>query len=175
MNEYQVLSSIYKLLAESSEDLLKKIESTGEQPDEILNVVRSLRKARIVLDAKYNGSRVGERKGIDTSRLETDFGVSERNWSAHARNLWNSLRMALSKTKKSGITNIRLVEAFVDSGIKTKARPKEGREKMLIEIQAALNKLDDPKRIKVLQTVLGALGLDQTKGYMDAVKSNNRY
>ena len=83
--------------------------------------------------------------------------------------------MAISNSKKSGITNTRLIEAFVDSGLRTKARSKEGREKMLIEIQAALNKLDDAKRIKILQTVLGALGLDQTKGYMDAVKSESRY
>lgn len=175
MNEYQVLSSIYKLLSESTEDLFRRIETAGEQPDEILNAVRSLRKALVVMDAKYNESRVDEGKANLKSHLEIDSGVSEKDWSGHTRKLWNSLRMALSNTKKSGISNKRLVEAFVDSGIKTKARPKEGREKMLIGIQSDLNKLDDPKRIKILQTVSGILGLDQTKGYMDAVKSKSRY
>jgi len=175
MNEYQLLSSIYKLLSESSEGLLKTIENTGDQPDEILNVIRSLRRALVLMDVKYKGRRKNERKDIGHSNLETAFVVDEKGWSASARNLWNSLRMALSNNKKLGITNRRLVEAFINSGIKTKARPKEGREKMLIEIQAALNKLDDQRRIKILQTVLGALGLDQTKGYMDAIKSKRPY
>jgi len=172
MNEYELISSIYRILGESSDDVLQRVEEKGQQPEEILAIVGAFRKARYAMDDKYKGSNKYKRKAKKPLR-DIGKGVSEANWSPHAKKLWNSLQIVLSDVKKSGVTNQKIVDAFVKSGLRSNAREKEGRAKILLAIQASLDAIEDKKRINILENVLGILSLSQTKGWMEVIRSSN--
>lgn len=175
MNEYELLSSIYKILGESSYDVLQRVEEMGHQPEEILAIVRAFRNAWYSMNDEYKKGSNKDKRRVKKPVIDIGENVSAANWSTHAKKLWNSLQTTLSDAKKSGVTNEKVINAFVTSGLNTSARAKEGRPKILLSIQFSLEVIDDTKRINILQKVSGILGLSQTKGWMEVIKAGNDY
>ena len=173
MNEYSLLSTIYKILGETSKETLNKVENCGEQPKEILTIVQALRDARIAMDAKNKNKKKDEKIFQKKAITLSQDDAFETSWGTNSRRLWNSLQKSLTDQKKHKFSNKSIVDAFTQSGLDTKARGKEGRQKMLMVIQASLDAIEDSKRIKVLDNVVRILGLSQTKGWMEVIKSKN--
>ena len=155
------------MLCETSHDIFESIERTGQQPHEISEIIRSLKEAKREMDARLG--KTSERPNKTAKRLK--MGLDKASWGPHVKRLWNSLQITLSDTKKGEITNKTIIDAFIQAGLATKARSKEGRQKMVLMIQGSLDCIEDIKRIKVLESVSKILGLSQTEGWMEVIKS----
>lgn len=171
MNEYGILSAIYKILGESSKDTLERIERSGKQPKEIRLIIKAIKDARSIIDSRNNINKLSRKKGIREEMIDTGVFSEKNSWSNQARKVWDGLQTSLSDTKKQKIMNKNIINAFRECGLDTKARAKEGRNKMLVMLESELNNLEDSKRIRVLESVLAKLGLSQTMGYIEAIKS----
>lgn len=170
MNEYELLSIIYRILGETSLNTFEKIERNKSQPKEIRSILNKLKHAKALMDKKHGE----EERQIKVERKSlTDLKIQGyKQWSQMSLNYWDTLKNYL-KDKKFKISNIELVDAFKTSGMKSKARSKEGRPKILLVLKEELNNLDDKKREFILNSVLKKLGFSQTKGYMEAIRSEN--
>ena len=173
MNQVQILAYIYKILAESDADTLEQLIKSGNQPKSILSVIQAFNDAKIALDAKKNGLPDKRKVGHKRASKATSLGDLVGTWSPQAKRLWTSTQTAFSDKKKYKLSNKMFLEAFLNSGLETSARYKEGKKKMLLLIETSLHALDDPKRISVLENALSHLGLSQTKGYMEVIRSRN--
>ncbi len=173
MNEYSILSAIYKILSDTAQETLNQLEKVGQQPEEILAVVRALKNARAAMDNKY--MRNGARVYVSTTTTGPPTTAGKRAWSKQTTRLWKSLKTALAEPKGKGqkARNQAVIDAFLESGLKTDARAKEGRQKILVMLEASLDAIDDSKRVKIFEGVTAGLGLSQTKGWVDAIRSKN--
>jgi hypothetical protein len=173
MNEYEVLSAIYKILGDTSINTLERILRSSSEPAELLAVVQALKAARDVFDVKYDPTHELRLIQREKALSELDSGPRKDVWSDNSRKLWNTFRQQITDKRRLGITNQTVIEVFARSGVKVPARKKEGINKIVLVIEDTLNNIEDSKRVKVLDQVLRLLGLSQTKGYMEALKSRN--
>lgn len=62
MNEYGVLSFLHEILYESSEEILDRAEKVGQQPNEVLAVIRVLKQTRVTLNDKYKNRENNQKR-----------------------------------------------------------------------------------------------------------------
>ncbi len=171
MNEYELLSAIYKILGESPLEILNKVIKNANQPAEIIEIIKALRNVKAHTDQSFNSKPLAK-KGSEKKPLTVKTGLNKKvDWSPQSKRMWDSIQFALLDRKKHKIKNDEVVKAFQISGLKTEARGKEGRQKMLLIIKSSLENIEDNKRIKIIEEVSSILGLSQTKGWMEVIKA----
>ena len=166
MNEIKVLASVYKVIAESNENILEKLSKSKNQPREILDVVLALKKAKKALD-----TQVEKKEGIKKALTPRKTGGFTISWNPQSKRLWESILNAFEDKKTYHITNKSFIQAFTNSGLQTSARAKDGKQLVVLKIEKSLSDLDNSKRTKILGSVLSCMGLSQTKGYIEAIRS----
>ncbi len=158
MNKYGVLSFIHEILYETPDEILDQAEKIDQQPEAVLAVIQALKDERAAIVYRHKIQK--------TKEPETD----KASWSTPAKRLWNNVKISIDDAKRN-ITNKSVVGAFIQAGLDTKARGRDGKKKMLSAIKASLDIIEDAKRTEVLNNVSGLLGSDQTKGWMEVTKS----
>ena len=91
MNEIQVLASVYKILAESSEETLSRLVRKKTHPRMILDVVRALRRAKKVLAAEKRDAQSKEGRGQEGRVTSSERGDVQSSWSPQSKRLWRSM------------------------------------------------------------------------------------
>ncbi len=174
MNEYGVLSFLHEILYESSEEILDRAEKVGQQPNEVLAVIRVLKQTRVTLNDKYKNRENNQKRQKERTVKEMKALADKTSWSTSARRLWSNLKTSITQPKKN-ITNKAVIDAFVQSGLNIQARTEDGQKKILSIIKVSLDSVEDLKRTEMLKNVSALLELDQTKGWMEVIKSEKHY
>ncbi len=174
MNSYQLLSEIYRLLAEIDPLVITSAEQQALDP-QIKQILKAFSGALLSSPDRrqaplFPTGRPSEHvPGRYDEHLPSTARYAVLSSGIRTESSDNLVEYFLHLTPK--LTNRELVRLFNRSGLPTRARPKETRRAVVRRIVRDLERLPTQTRNETLKRLRSLLDVDETSGWMNIIRS----